>query len=1380
MPTRAFMTTACWIAWFAVLAILAALAWTVFPDWVPEVPTFAAFAAVVSAIVLLARAAAKKFLRWLAVAAAVCIGMIGALLLVFQIAIDRVPEQRVQLQDWLNEKTQLSIEFNRLTARWRVYGPELAFVDVTVRTPDRTRVLATARGGSVAFDIWRSLRTGRITAGRFTLESPQLGLIRTRDGRIQIAGQGALSEDTKPFAIENLPVGTFRVRDALLTFLDEAAERDPWSLSGVSFLLAREPAFLELDGRASLPSSLGGDLEFSAQVAGALESPDDAVTTFTLEGEALDLNGWAELFPAGWPTPSSGRGALDLTASFIGQRLQSLQVDAQFNDVTATAAAWSMPLPAAKPLVIGGDVKRIDDDEREQEAQNEEPEPTYTRPDRASSFSYDRAYVRARLVRDGAGWDAQIDEIDLDASDVASNDAQDWQSRGLNLAWSAPSEGIFAASGKADVLLLQSVTPLFAFLPESNAAAHLRALNLQGTVRDLEFSAQKDSQDAPTTYSVSATVDGVGFDPIAKIPGASGISGVVRATAQGGEFRLDTGPLHLHIPWMFRWPLDTNAVRGVITWRQDDAGWHIGADALQFDANDGKGEARLAIRIPHDGSSPYLEVVAQAHDLNPASTPKYLPANLLSEQPLEWLDRAFVSGRVTQGSLELRGPARSFPFRNDDGLFLVQGSVEDLVFDYQAGWMPAMGLTGSVEFRNEGMHASGITANVGQLRVTEASGGIADFKEGDLKISAAASGDLGAALGFLQASPIAKALGEPFAALRGRGDVQATVNLLLPIKHIEDRRIAVTTKLADATVRMTNIDAPITHLNGSLIVRQELPVEADLSGEWLGGPLEVSITPDDRTDENATLMARGRAQAEALAPFVPKAARIEGAFDWRMSTHLSSRPDRGRHRYIIDSTLQGLAIRLPHPAGKDAAELRATHVEVEQGDQQIIARAALGTLRGLLRFQDTNDGWRFDRGGLRADGVLAALPDHPGLRLEGRIDRLRLDDWFALADDERDAPSAEPARTSGGKLSDVLKAANLHVGVLQLYGYEWPDVRGVMQAVDAGWRVDVAGSNAEGQLLIPEDFASSRPLSIDLERLIVMRSPRGSDEQPVSRGEARNPRDWPSLQVRIGDMHIENHPIGGVDLMTTRVGNGMRIDSLRIDQDAVQAEAQGSWLIDEEGERSNLIARITSTDVRATLRALNYTEFLDAERAEVSAELHWPGGFDGNLVKRASGKITVSAEEGQLLMLQPGAGRVLGLFSVAALPRRLALDFSDLTEKGLSFDTIHGDFTLEDGNAFTDNLLLRGPAAEIGVAGRTGLGTQDFDQTAVVTGNLGASIPVAGVIAGGPAVGAALLLFSQVFKEPLKGIARGYYKITGTWDEPVVERVDAAEAKERG
>ncbi len=118
-----------------------------------------------------------------------------------------------------------------------------------------------------------------------------------------------------------------------------------------------------------------------------------------------------------------------------------------------------------------------------------------------------------------------------------------------------------------------------------------------------------------------------------------------------------------------------------------------------------------------------------------------------------------------------------------------------------------------------------------------------------------------------------------------------------------------------------------------------------------------------------------------------------------------------------------------------------------------------------------------------------------------------------------------------------------------------------------------------------------------------------------------------------------------------------------------------------------------------------------------------------------------------------------------------------LTDKGLAYDSITGDFDFRDGNAHTSNLLLKSPAAEIGIVGRTGLAARDYDQTAVVTGHLGGPIAAAGAIAAGPAIGAALLLFSKVFKEPLSGMARGYYRITGSWDKPKVERVGAREAE---
>ena len=317
--------------------------------------------------------------------------------------------------------------------------------------------------------------------------------------------------------------------------------------------------------------------------------------------------------------------------------------------------------------------------------------------------------------------------------------------------------------------------------------------------------------------------------------------------------------------------------------------------------------------------------------------------------------------------------------------------------------------------------------------------------------------------------------------------------------------------------------------------------------------------------------------------------------------------------------------------------------------------------------------------------------------------------------------------------------------------------------------------SAAGQLIIPEDFTGNQPLRAALERLVLTRAP---DASPSKEPSARDPRSLPGIDAHIGDFKLETRTIGSLDLRMSRMPQGVSIDSLAVAGASVTGEARGQWLATGDGSSTSMTARVVSTDVAATLRGLNYSPFIEAKRGEIRANLSWPGGFEGDMLGRASGGLTVEAEAGQVLNLEPGAGRVIGLLSVAALPRRLSLDFSDLTDKGLSFDTVHGDFELRNGNAHTTNLVLRGPAAEIGIAGRTGLGTHDYDQMVVVTGNLGASLPVAGAVVGGPVVGAAILLFTQVFKEPLKGIARGYYRITGTWDNPVIERVDASEVKD--
>jgi uncharacterized protein YhdP len=172
--------------------------------------------------------------------------------------------------------------------------------------------------------------------------------------------------------------------------------------------------------------------------------------------------------------------------------------------------------------------------------------------------------------------------------------------------------------------------------------------------------------------------------------------------------------------------------------------------------------------------------------------------------------------------------------------------------------------------------------------------------------------------------------------------------------------------------------------------------------------------------------------------------------------------------------------------------------------------------------------------------------------------------------------------------------------------------------------------------------------------------------------------------------------------------------------------------------------------------------------------VNWGGGPAEDVLERLDGTVHLELERGQLREVEPGAGRMLGLLSVVDLPRRLALDFRDVTDKGLAFDKVHGDFEMHAGSAYTKNLLLEGPAVDIGVIGRTGLVAQDYDQTVAVSGNPSGPITVAGALAAGPVGAAGALLFSQLFKGQLQGLARVYYRVTGPWSSPKVERISAS------
>lgn len=150
--------------------------------------------------------------------------------------------------------------------------------------------------------------------------------------------------------------------------------------------------------------------------------------------------------------------------------------------------------------------------------------------------------------------------------------------------------------------------------------------------------------------------------------------------------------------------------------------------------------------------------------------------------------------------------------------------------------------------------------------------------------------------------------------------------------------------------------------------------------------------------------------------------------------------------------------------------------------------------------------------------------------------------------------------------------------------------------------------------------------------------------------------------------------------------------------------------------------------------------------------------------------MNVAVGNGALRAVEPGAGRVLGLFNLYAIPRRLLLDFRDVVNEGLSFDQLEGSFSLGRGVAHTRDLAIRSPSLRMEIRGRIGLAARDFDQTVHVYPGVSSGLTLGAALLGGPAVGALVLLAQEVLDKPLEQATQLSYRVTGSWDNPKIER----------
>lgn len=1255
--------------------------------------------------------------------------LLAVLLGLFRLALTQVPERREQIEAWAASAIGLPVELGDVDARLGWRGPELGFADARILSADAGSVLIEAQEGAITLDPL-ALVTGRIQPGLILLSGVDVSLVRSQDGEWQLLGAGgpALGGGAGLPQVGELPVSEVRLTDLDVRFEDRQRGLGPWEFTVSAITLLADEEGASLEASVGLPAVLGRGVRVEARMTGQDQDGLPLGWSAEVDAQGLDMAMGRDLFrEADW-FPAGG--TVDLRLRFAGSRLRPERLVGRMEaEDLASPAAW-------------------------------QPDP------------YDRVAVRFDWSGGETGWQLRLSDLDV---------------RRAGRRWGSPTARV-EMSGRAgdrvlyadaDFLRLEDVVPAAAFLPD-DLAARLAGLDPRGGLRSLVLrSAPGDGDGAETGWSVRAVLERVGLDASRPFPGVTNLDGRFEGSLDAGRFVARSREFALLVPWLFRDPLRFADFGATVAWRRDERGLTLEARDLAAANADLSVEGQARLFVPPGDRPVAMEINARATDLDVSSASRYLPVGIMPDGVVAWLDRAIVEGRVPEAILEIRGPSRGFPYRQDQGIFRVSFPLDDLVLDFAEGWPRAEGVRADVLFENEAFFADVSTGRLaGDLVAGPVAVEIPDLARGRLSIEGQARGPVAQAREWVLATDMLRRILEPGlgpASVRA-GRLEADVDLLLPLAELENNDVRVELDLSGVAVDFSFLRGPVERLGGRVSIHGATVTGEGLAGEVTGRPVTMGLGP---VASGATrLSLSGRAGVETVDAVLGTdfAGRASGEAAYDGYLDFPGPETSAPFNLVFASDLVGVAVDMPAPLGKPAGDSMPAELAVafpETGVQDWRVSLAPGLIAGF-RLETGPEGARLGRVVDLPEGVPA--PERDGLVLGGRVDRLSLAEWVAS---DRLPGEALPAMATG------FAGGVVAVGTLELPTGAYRDVSLEIARDDDVWAVGADSGNLRGRIRIPADLYSGGRIEADMQRLDIFPAPEEGVEpvpEEVDEDAARagkppadeGPWSVPPATVPPALIMVEDFRIGGIRLGAglldvVSVPGGFEIARFDGGGKTFRFMGHGRAVASETEDLSEFHLELSSSDLAATLDSAGYAPAMTGESGRFAIDLAWPGGLRSDMLTVMEGSASLEFKDGRLTTVGTGAGRIFGLLSLQALPRRLTLDFSDVFSGGLPYDEIKGDFEIAGGDAYTTNLVLRGPTVDMGVVGRIGLASRDYDQTAVVSADLGAAVPVAGAIAGGPIVGAALWVLSEALKNPLR--TQLTYRITGPWEEPQVERV---------
>ena len=1261
---------------------------------------------------------------------------LSAIVIGLRLLLPHIDNFRPQIAEHVSDLLGQTVSINQLQAEWRGWKTiDLTMQGVSLLSETGTESVLELKRARVTIDIVATVLEGQLLPGNLVVAGARFALIRESDGSFTARGleeneeapateSGPNSRDT--FANWVLSQEELGLESVTLLWHDRRSGRAPITLTDVNIHTYFDGADRHrVSGSATLPAELGEILSFDLDILGDPLSRNWSGSV-GLQADRVNLSALSGVHESFGLSTAGGTISVKLDTEWAMTRL--------------TVCAGNYHL---------------------ENAQFEWP---------TGHSEIEAATGQFRLERDAGGW-----RLDVAQEQFKSRHGT-WPPMQAHIELrrgdTSDSPSTFAA--RIGYTRIEDVLPLaINFLPQKLHPA-LRHLDVQGELEKLEIDVALVDGEL-SSLDVKSAISNLSSPPRGHVPGLSGLSGQLNGDLFQGSFLLDSDALTITIPRVFAQPLELSESRGEITWKRRGTGWWFETPGLSLANSELAGAVIGKVHWPYGNTLPILDIGVEVDSADLGQLDSFLPVGLLRPRFASWLQRAVKAGRIVDTQLHYRGYAGDFPFDSGEDSLRVRGRVENLDLEYSTRWPPITQSAG--EFRVDDAVFE-LTATSGTVFGSTIEGGSAHIPDlshptPSLSINTQVSGTAENGLRFLREGSLADRFGGFARALEADSDIVVDLTVLVPLPTGK-KTAKGSISLLGNTVSLKKVNITFADVTGQLGFTPNGMSAQGIEAVYLDTPISLDLGRNAQLAGTSQVTIKGKAdkafllrQLHALALFANPAdpprvlSQIEGVTQWQATVDL---PDRwgttSEHaRVQVVSNLEGLGFGLPAPFGKPAEQSKLLVVDTRfsPGAHRNVKIRYGSDIGSQFELKADKEGYLLNRGAVVFGDSSPSLPIEKGLYVGGQLERLSIDHWSEIMTEPgRSETTDEP---TDYPILRVLKEVEIRTTELELLGNVFDGAHiNVSRNNESRWRVRVKGNSVDGEVLFPTPNERGEPIIVALDKLRL-----GKIEEDLETANRYDPRRFPPLRFSAKNIIYDDVNIGTISFSTSPRPNGLSVDSLLLLSEGFEASSVGTWTSLDGKHRSQFVTELHADELDQLLHALGQEESTAQGGAtDILVTLDWPGSPSQFSLKSMSGIVHLRANRGRLLDINPGAtGRLVGFLMMTSLPRRLKLDFSDLFDAGIIYKWIEGSFAIENGHAYTNNLLVESETAKIEIAGRTGLIAEDYDQVVTITPRLASSLPLAPV-----------WLLEKVLQREIFDKAFSYqYTITGSWDDPQIERI---------